>query len=184
MAGPEARAGGQPANAGVLQAARHGRPADVGVRTLLPAVADAFFGGELARVQRRRDVRAIAPAASDFPVHAGADFEPGRRDDDRVDERPLDAVVDRRLVPLVDDADGHQHHAGAHVEAARQQEVDVGLLELQLARLFEPLDERVFELELADEPDAIAEAVGDEQHEAMEVEAAVLEFGLLKWKSM
>ena len=74
--------------------------------------------------------------------------------DDRVDERPLDAVEDRRLVALVDDADRHEQHARADVEAARQQEVEVGLLELELARLFEALDERVLELELADEADA------------------------------
>ncbi len=89
-------------------------------------------------------------------MNAGADLEPRRRDDDRVDERPLDAVVDRRLVALVDDADRHQQHAGPDVERARQQEVDIGLLELQLAGLLEALDERVLELELADEADAVA----------------------------
>ena len=113
-------------------------------------------------------------------MHAGADLEPGGRDDDRVDERALDAVVDGRLVALVDDADRHQHHARAHVEAAREQEVDVGLLELQLAGFLEPFDQRVLQLQLADESDAVAEAVREEQHEAMEVEASVLEFGLVE----
>ena len=41
------------------------------------------------------------------------------------------------------------------LNAARQQEVDVRLLELELAGLLEPLDERVLELELADESDAV-----------------------------
>ena len=71
-----------------------------------------------AGVEWRDDVRAIAPAAADLAVHARADLEPRRRDDDRVDEGALDAVVDRRLVPLVDDADRHQQHPGADVERA------------------------------------------------------------------
>ena len=66
------------------------------------------------------------------------------------------------------------------LKRARQQEIDVGLLELQLARVLEPLDQRVFELELADEPDAIAEAMRDQQDEAMEVEAPVFEFELVE----
>ena len=103
-----------------------------------------------------------------------------RRNDHRVDERPLDAVVDRRLVALVDDADRHQHHAGAHVEPPREQEIDVRLFELELAAFLEPFDERVLQLQLADEPDAIAEAVRDEQHEAVKIETAVLELGLVE----
>ena len=56
------------------------------------------------------------------------------------------------------------------LNAARQQEVDVRLFQLQLARFFQSLDERVLELELADEANARREAVVEEQHEAMEVE--------------
>ena len=112
-------------------------------------------------------------------MHAGADLEPRGRDDDGVDERALDAVEDRRLVPLVDDAHGHEQHAGAHVEAARQQEVDVGLLQFQLAGFFEPLDEGVLQFQLADEADPVGEAVRDEQDEAVEVQHAVLVVTLL-----
>ena len=61
------------------------------------------------------------------------------------------------------------------LKRAREQEVDVRLLQLELAGVLEAFDERVLELQLADEPDAVAEAVRDEQHEAMEVEPAVLE---------
>ena len=57
-------------------------------------------------------------------------------------------MVDRRLVPFVDDAHRHEQHAGADIEAPRQQEVDVGLFQFELARLFEAFDERVLELEL------------------------------------
>ena len=59
---------------------------------------------------------------------------------------------------------------GADVERAIEQEIDVGLLELELAGFLEPFDERVLELQLADEPDARRERVRDEQDEAMEVE--------------
>ena len=38
-----------------------------------------------------------------------------------------------------------------------EQEVDVGLLEFELAGLFEPFDKGVLELELADEADAVGE---------------------------
>ena len=147
---------------------------DVGAAALLPAVAQALVGAELGGVQRRGDVGAVAPAAADLAVHAGADLEPRGRDDHRVDQRPLDAVEDRRFVPLVDDADRHQQHAGPDVEAAREQEVEIGLLELELAGLLESLDEGVLQLELADEADAVGEPVGDEQHEAVEVELGVL----------
>ena len=47
---------------------------------------------EFERVERRHDIRAIPQAAADLAEHAGAGVEPRRRDDDRVDERPLDAV--------------------------------------------------------------------------------------------
>ena len=151
---------------------------------LLPALANAFVGAELGGVERRHHVGAIAPAAADLAVHAGADLEPRGRDDDRVDERPLDAVEDRRLVALVDDADRHQQHAGADVEAARQQEVDVGLFELELAGFLEALDERVLELELADEADAVAELCVNSSTKRWKSRTPSSNSGLLKWKSM
>ena len=46
--------------------------ADVGLGALLPAFANALFGAEFRGVERRRDERAIAPAAPDLAVHAGA----------------------------------------------------------------------------------------------------------------
>ena len=61
-----------------------------------------------------------------------------------------------------------------------QQEVDVRLLELQFAGFLEPFDQRVFHFQLADEPDPIAEAMGHQQDEAMEIEAAVFELQLVE----
>ncbi len=113
-------------------------------------------------------------------MHTRADFEPCGRDDDGIDERPLDAVIRWRLVALVDDADRYQHHPCAHVEAARQQKIDVGLFELELSGFFEPFDQRVLELQLADETDAVAEAMRDQQDEAVKVETPVREFLLVE----
>ena len=112
-------------------------------------------------------------------MNARARFEPGRGDDHGVDHGTLDAVVHRRLVPLVDDPDGHEHHAGADVEAAREQEVDVGLFQLDLAGLFEACDKRVLEFELADEADALGELVGHEKDEAVEIQPPVFAGGLV-----
>jgi hypothetical protein len=103
-------------------------------------------------------------------VYSGAGFEPGRRNDHGIDERPLDAVEDGRLVAFVDDADGHQHHARTHVQPPRQQEVDVRLFQFQLARLLQSFDEGVLEFQLADETNAFAELMAEEQDEPMEVD--------------
>ena len=112
-------------------------------------------------------------------MHAGPDFEPRGRYDHGVDERALDAVEDRRFVALVEDADGHQEHAGADVEAARQEEVDVGLFELQLPGFLEPFDERVLQFQFAHEADSRRELMRDEQDEAVKIEAPVRQFGLV-----
>ena len=75
---------------------------------------------------------------------------------------------------LVDDADRHQQHPGSEVEAARDQEVEIGLFELELAGFLQALDEGVLQFELADEADAVREPVGEQQDEAVEVELGVL----------
>jgi hypothetical protein len=68
----------------------------------------------------------------------------------------------------------------AHVEAARDQEVDIRLFELQSRpSSSRPLDERVFQLELANEADAIGEAVREQQDEAMEVERGIGQLGVV-----
>jgi hypothetical protein len=83
-------------------------------------------------------------------------------------------------VALVDDANRHEQHSRANVERAGQQEVDIRLLEFQLALLFQTLDDSVLELQLADEPDLFREGVCDQQDEAMEIQLGVAELGLLK----
>jgi hypothetical protein len=137
---------------------------------VLRATAEPFFGAERRRVQRGHRIGAIAETTPERPVDARARIEPGRRHDHGVDEWPLDAVEHGRFVPLVDDANRHEQHAGAEVQGGVNEEVQVRLLQLQLAALFQALDDRVFELELADEAQPLGEAVAEEQHEAMEVE--------------
>ena len=83
-------------------------------------------------------------------------------------------MIHRRLVPLVDDTDRHQEHAGAEVHGARDEEIDIGLFQLDLARRLEPLDKRVLELQLRHKPDPIGEAVREQQHESMKVERRIL----------
>ncbi len=90
-----------------------------------------------------------------------------------VHEGAFHPVKDRRLVPLVDDVDRREQHACADVEAPRQEEVEIGLFELELTMFFESLDERVLELELPDEADALRKAVVDQQHEAVKIELRV-----------
>ena len=61
-----------------------------------------------------------------------------------------------------------------------QQEVEVRLLELQFPRFLEPFHQRVFHFDFADESDPIAEAMGNQQDEAMEIEAAIFELELVE----
>ena len=76
---------------------------------------------------------------------------------------------------FVDDADWHQHHPRAHIESPRQEKVDVGLLQLELAGFLQALDQRVLKLQLSNETDAIREGVSKQQNEAMKVDPSILE---------
>lgn len=107
-------------------------------------------------------------------MDAGARFEPRTRDDQRVHERPLHAIEDRRLMPFTDDPEWNQHHPCAEVETSGHEEVDVGLLELELAALFETLDNGVLQLEFANEPYTARETVVQQHDEPMKVDPAVL----------
>ena len=78
-------------------------------------------------------------------------------------------------MPLVDDADRQEQHARANVERSRKQEIDVRLLELDLTARLEPLDERMFHLQFADESNPVGKPVRHQQHEAMEIQPAIHE---------
>lgn len=162
----------------ILDAAGGRGLADVGPAALLAPVPHAFLRAEPGRIQRRGDIRAIAPPASDLAVNPDPRLEPRGWNDHRFDQRSLDAVEHRRLVPLVDDADRHEQHASPDVKAARQQEVEVGLLQFEFAGLLEPSDQCVLQFQLADEADTVRELMSDEEDEAMEIELTVLQFGV------
>jgi len=85
-------------------------------------------------------------------------------------------------VTLVDDAHRHQQHPRPHVERAGHQEIDVRLFQLDLTVLFQSLDERMLQLELGDELNPRRKTMTDDQHEAMEVEHAILGFALVEVK--
>ena len=155
----------------VFEAAGHRGIARVGPATLLASAGDAFFGGEARRIEARYGEGAIGKPSTQFAKGADADVAPGGRNNHRVDHRPLDAVERGRLVPFVDDADRHQHHPRAQVEAAMHHQVDVGLFDGDLAGLFPAFDfdECVLDLDLRPELDAIGKAMADHQDEAMQI---------------
>ena len=170
-AAPQARARRQ-AGPSIFEPAGDRRIARIGPAALLASAGNPFFGGEPRGIEAGHGVGAIGKAAAQIAKRADAGVAPGRRHDHRVDEGPLDAVERRRLVPFVDDADGHQHHPGAQVEAAVHHQVEVGLLDRDLAGLFAAFDfdERVLDLDLRPELDAIGKAVADHQDEAVQVD--------------
>jgi hypothetical protein len=88
----------------------------------------ALFGGEFARVQRGRDEGAISPTAADFAVHAYSGLEPGRRDDDGVDERALHSVVNRGSCRSLMMPTGIRTIPARMLNFRDEQEVHVGLL--------------------------------------------------------
>ena len=93
-------------------------------------------------------------------MDAGSRLEPGAGNDERIHKGPLDAVKHRRLVPLVDDADRHQQHAGPEVQLPVTQKIQVGLLQLELAAFLESFDKGVLEFQLTDEADPVAKNGG------------------------
>ena len=174
LATPEAGAGPEPGHAHILDPTGGGRVPDVRLCPLLPSATKPLVGAEASRIERRHHIGPVPETTPHLTVHAGTRLEPGTRHDDGVDERPLDAVIHRRLVPLIDDADRHQEHPGAEVQLAGDEKVDVGLFELELPCLFEPLDKGMLQLELGDEPDPVREAVREQQDEPMKIEPGVL----------
>ena len=150
----------RPATAGSLASARDPcwRP------PAIPSSASNSVG-----VEAGHHIRAIREAAPQVAEQADAGVAPRGRHDHAVDECSLDAVERWRLVTFVHDADRHQHHAGAQVQTAIDQQINVGLLNRDLAGFFGALDKRVLDLDLGPELDAIGKAVPHHQHEAVEV---------------
>ena len=173
IAAPSADADRQTRHGIQFHSASHGGIPHVRPAALLDAATQPLVGAELRRVQRRHHIGAIRDRRAEAPVDAGADVEPRGGNDHGVDEWPLDAVEHRRLVPLVDDAHGHEQHAGAKIERRLEEHVDIRLFELHFAGFLESFDKRVLDLELADESKAVGETVGEQENEAVEIERRV-----------
>ena len=105
---PARRYSSRPVTAGSLASA---------CAALLPAAGNPLLGGEARGIEAGHHVRAVRKAAAEIAKRPDTRVAPRRRHDHRVNEGPLDAVEGRRLVTLVDDADRHEHHARAQVEA-------------------------------------------------------------------
>jgi hypothetical protein len=151
VAAPEADPGLQPSRADVLESASHRHVANLRLGTVLRTAAQPFLGAECQRIQRGHRIGPIAEPPPQRAVNTRSGIEPRGRHDHRVDERALDAVEHRRFVALVDDADRHEQHPGAEVQSGVNEEVQIRLLQLKLAALFQPFDDGMFELELTDE---------------------------------
>src|SRR6185503_11761724 len=95
LAAPETGAERQPGVADVLEAPGAGDVADVRLESLLARLGEPLLGRDPGRIERRHHVSAVRPAAAESAMQAGPGVEPGRRHDDGVDERPLDAVKRR-----------------------------------------------------------------------------------------
>ena len=115
-------------------------------------------------------------------MDARARIEPRGRDDERVHKGPLDAVIRRRFVPLVDDPHRRKQHPRPEVEFRLHLEVQVRLFQLHLARFLGAFDEAVLELELPGEAQPLAEAMGEEQDKTVKIELRILLFGSVEVK--
>ena len=169
-AAPQARAGGE-ARLSKLEPAGERGIARIRPAALLTPAGNPFIRGEAGCIEPGHRVGAIRKSAAQLAERANAGVAPRGRHNHRVDHRPLDAVERRRLVPFVDDPDRHQHHARPEVEAAMHHQVDVGLLDRDLAGLFAAFDfdERVLDLDLRPELESVGKAMTDHQDEAVQI---------------
>ena len=166
----DAGAESQAANSGIFEPDDFRRIAHGGLKTLRPALRDSVFRVEPAGIQRRREIAAIAESTAKITRHSKAELSPGCRNDRGFHERPFHAIERWRFMAFVQDSHGTQHHAGPQVEVGLDEEVEVGLLQSDLAtRTFGGLDKRMFEFQFAPEFDAIRKAVAEEEDEAVEV---------------
>ena len=95
----------------------------------------AFVRGRipLAQVRARADADVPVEPGIGVAVQGNTTFAPRARDDRRLDEIALNAVIVGRLVMLVEQAERHEHQAGAHAVARRQRVLDIQLLDFRLA---------------------------------------------------
>ena len=154
--------------------ARRGELAFAVDRLQRPAIA-AFVRARvpLAEVGRGRHGEVPVEAVRSVAVDAEADFAPRARHDLGVDVGPVDAVVRRRLVVLVDEADRHQEQAGAATQARLELAFEPELLDFRFATVVGRGD-GVLPLPLGDHLRLVVELVLHADHGALHVDVRVL----------
>ena len=135
----------------------------------MPSLADAVDGVEAAAVEARLQVQLVLQVIARTAVDADPVRDPRRRDDDRVEQRPIHAVERGRLVRLVDDAERRQEPSGADAEGVGELEIEMRLLHGELAFAVRS-DQSVLDLDLGVELDPVREAVADVADDASEVD--------------
>lgn len=167
-----------PRRGGVGQARR-----DRGLAVVVHLEAVPLLAGGDARPLRGDDPVAQAVYDVDLVVElvaagveraeeATAEIGQGRRDDARRHQRPIDDVVERRVVGDVELTDGRQQHAGTQVDGVVEQEV-------HRRGLQDDLPGAVLELDLRGEADAVGDLRGDEDVEAPRLEGEAVRDPLL-----
>mmetsp|Transcript_15771 Transcript_15771/g.43666 ORF Transcript_15771/g.43666 Transcript_15771/m.43666 type:complete len:319 (+) Transcript_15771:950-1906(+) len=129
-----------------------------------------------AEVEAGADAGGPGDAAVVLAEQLHAALAPGRRNDGRLDEVSLHAVVGRGLVVGVEQADRHQEETGAQAIGVVEAVLDVELLDLDLALVGRGCD-GMLDLQLRDQLAAFVEAMLQADDEAPDVRlglAAVL----------
>ncbi len=115
----------------------------------LPFLVTAADAGrrivELASVEAGGEADVVAQAIGKESVYAGAELAPGGGDNARLDLVALDAVIGRRLVRYVEDAERDEEQAAFRVDRIAEAVVQVGLFNLHFA-LVALADHAVLEL--------------------------------------
>src|SRR5262249_22494433 len=120
---------------------------------------------ELARVEARRDADVVAEPLGEDAVHPYAELTPGRGDDASLDLVAHHAVVVRRLVRLIENADGNEKKAAFEIDAVALLVVDPGLLDLGFALVVLAHD-GVLDLDFRVQRQALVETVVEPEYEA------------------
>src|SRR5262249_1897953 len=109
-------------------------------------------------IEARRDADIPLEPVPHVTVDGEPAFAPGRRGDRRLDEVAERAIVLRRLVVLVQEADRNEEEAGAATDAVGKLALSVELLDLDFA-LVRGRGDRVLDLELGGHTRALVEAM-------------------------
>ena len=121
---------------------------------MLAALLDPL-GREAGRVQAGHGIAAPLEGTR-LAEEAQTHFVPGRGDEGPLDLGPPRSEEDRRLVQLVDEAEGQHHHARAEADVLPRLEVEVGLFHRDLAPLLVALaGGRVLVFDLGVEEDLV-----------------------------